>query len=196
MPVDRPVNATLYACYSAVHHRRGEHRLADDRELVIGVVCRTRVLYFTYLPGLGYVWSHWRPYSAAVGVYHESPFAWRWIMAVKRRLAPGQAGPQVPLPQPEIVLCGCSLLAEHITATTFEDGAPRVPGSFKVENMGTHFRCTVYDHDAGLRLPVTGPTLDEAFAGVEKLLAAIDAPWEVDQYLTGKVKQRPKPKKK
>lgn len=196
MPVARPVNALVYVSHSATHHRRGEHRLAGDREIVIGVATRAAVLFFTYLPRVGYVWSHRRVYGAPVGVYEDAPFSFRWIMAVKRRQAPGQQSEVIPLQKPIAVMAGQENLADHITCVKYDDGTVRVPGSYKVENMGTHFRVTVYDHDAGLRLPVTGPTLEEAFANVETLLEATDAPWEVDQYLTSKVKQRPKPKKK
>jgi len=118
-------------------------------------------------------------------------------MAVIRRQAPGQGTPAVQLVMPTDADGPGPLLAEHCCVTKYGDGSPRVPGSYKVENIGTAYRVTVYDHDAGLRLPVSGATLAECMGDIEVHLGAVDAPWELDKYLTGLIAQRPKaPKKK
>lgn len=118
-------------------------------------------------------------------------------MAIARRTAPGDGVPQPALPMPVAVLVNSPLLAEHLVATSFADGGARIPGSVKIENIGTAFRVTVYDHDAGLRLVASGPTLEEALETVEVFLGDATAPWEVDRYLTEQAaKRKPKGKKK
>lgn len=161
----------------------------------IRVLFRDHFRVYRFYLGRGWVWTQWGDGGRTAIACKEMPFQWRWLMAVQRRSAPSDKTPPPPLPVPLAVLVNSPLLAEHITATKFEDGLVRVPGSFKVENIGTAFRVTVYDHDAGLRLPVTGPTLEEALQEVETILGVPDAPWEVDRYLSEQVARRGKKKK-
>lgn len=150
---------------------------------------------YTYRFQTGWVWSAWGHGGRSSVTAEQMPFEWRWIMAVQRRTAPSDKVPPPPLPAPLVVLVNSPLLSEHIVATKYDDGLVRVPGSFKVENIGSAFRVTVYDHDAGLRLPVTGPTLESALEEVEVLLGTADAPWEIDRYLSEQVAKRGKKKK-
>lgn len=161
----------------------------------IRILFRDHWRLYTWTRRMGWVWSAWGDGGRAAVVHNDMPFAWRWMMAVQRRNAPSATAPAPQLPLPMAVLVNSPLLAEHITLTRYEDGTARTPGSFKVDNLGTAFRVTVYDHDAGLRCPVTGPTLEEALEAVEVMLGTIDAPWEVDRFLSEQNAKK-KPKKK
>lgn len=115
---------------------------------------------------------------------------------MKRRV-PLTEGNYIPpaLPATSDVLRKLPQLREFITATTYEDGSVRVPGDFALRNRGTGFEVTLYDPDAGLRLPCRGSTIDDAFMLAEKLLGVEDAPWEVDDYLTQRLAKRKARKK-
>lgn len=84
------------------------------------------------------------------------------------------------------------LLVEFATATSYDDGAPRVPGYFTVRIRGTEWECTLYDPDGGVRLPVRAPTVDDMMLAVETALGTESASWEPDQYLLKQLAQRPK----
>lgn len=86
------------------------------------------------------------------------------------------------------------LLIEFVTATSYDDGAPRVPGYFTVRIRGTEWEITLYDPDGGVRLPVRAPTVDDALLAVEVAVGSQDAAWEPDQYLLGQLAKRPKKK--
>jgi hypothetical protein len=116
-------------------------------------------------------------------------------MALRRRTPPAAKATLPPLPAPYDVFGPGSLLAEHLSATSYEDGSARTPGSMALRNKGACYEVTVYDHDAGLRIAVVGPTVEQALAQVEVLLAVPDAPWVVDDYLTGILQRKGKRKK-
>lgn len=86
------------------------------------------------------------------------------------------------------------LLLEFVSATAYEDGAPRQPGYFTLRNRVIEWELTVYDPDAGARLAVRARTLDQVWFAVETLLGASEAPWEPDRYLQSLLV--PKKKKK
>lgn len=115
---------------------------------------------------------------------------------LRRRQAPTQDAIPEALPAPTSVFGEGSLISEFLSATQYDDGTLRVPGSIRIENMGKSYRVTVYDHDAGLRLAVSAVCVDEALNDIEVLLGAADAPWEVDRYLSEQVAKRGKKKKK
>ena len=118
------------------------------------------------------------------------------VTRMKRRQPPAGAGAIAPaLPATSVVLSKFVLLREFLTATSYEDGSARTPGDLALRNRGVAFEITLYDPDAGLRLPVRGPTLDDALTLAEKLLGVETAPWEVDRYLTEQLAKR-KGKKK
>jgi len=85
-------------------------------------------------------------------------------------------------------------LPEFVSATAYEDGSIRTPGSFRFENKLICYQITLYDADAGMRLPISAGTLDDVFKAVERLLGAPDAPWEVDRYLTEQLSKKVKEK--
>lgn len=102
------------------------------------------------------------------------------------------AAPAAPHATSYLVLS--PLLIEFASATSYEDGTARVPGYFTVRVRGTEWECTLYDPDAGARLPVRAPTVDDMMVAVELALGAQEAPWEQDRYLMEQLAKRPKKK--
>lgn len=105
--------------------------------------------------------------------------------------------PQAELPSESKLFGKLPQLLKYLTRITYDDGQARTPSYYTLRNRGSSFEVTLYDPDAGGRLPVNGVTLDEAFIALEKLLGAEDAPWQPDRYLMAElVKREPKKKKK
>lgn len=164
---------------------RGEKRIA--------VVLRDVWFYYRWRARRGYIFC---------GVLdghdpdHTALESWSFgdeRMPVRKRVPSGEL-PVIPALSLETKILGkCPLLMEWITATAYEDGSVRQPGYFQVRNRTIEFEITVYDPDAGMRIAIRARELDKAFAGVEAILGAVDAPWEPDRYLTSLL---PKPKKK
>lgn len=84
------------------------------------------------------------------------------------------------------------LLIEFLTATSYDDGAPRVPGYFTVRIRGTEWEMTLYDPDGGVRLPLRAPCVDDVMTAAEAALGTENSSWEPDQYLLKQLAQRPK----
>lgn len=115
---------------------------------------------------------------------------------MKKRAALGLEGVPIPaLSMESKVLEKYPLLREFVSATAYEDGSMRMPGSLRLENKIICYQITLSDPDAGMRVSVSAATLDDVLKGVERLLGAPEAPWEVDRYLTEQL-QKKKPKKK
>lgn len=164
-----------------------------------------RRVFEVYLPGK-WLLVHWQARTAywclAVGnrtPHKQEPHSFYprpEETRVKRRQPPAGAGAIMPaLAATSVTLAKFTLLREFLTATQYDDGAPRTPGDLALRNRGVAFEVTLYDPDAGLRLPVRAATLDDVLALAEKLLGVESAPWEVDRYLTeqlGKKKGRKK----
>jgi len=112
-----------------------------------------------------------------------------------RRIPSAEKAALPALPAPTDVFGEGSLVAEHLSATSYGDGSARTPGSLAVRNKGTSYEVTLYDHDAGLRCPVVGPTLKDALEQCEVILGAAEAPWVVDEYLTSLNARKKKRKK-
>jgi len=117
-------------------------------------------------------------------------------MGIKRRTPAGVESTPAELAAPIVLFAAYEKIAEFLSSIKYEDGTPRLPGSVRIENVRTCYRVTLYDPDAGLRLPFAGATVEACCDELEKLLGVIDAPWEVDQWLTKQAAQRPKSKKK
>jgi len=117
-------------------------------------------------------------------------------MGIKRRNPAGVEQVAAQLAAPVGVFERWTAIAEFLSEVKYEDGTIRLPGSVRIENVRTCYRVTLYDPDAGLRLPFAGATVEGCLDELERLLRVVDAPWEVDQYLTRQAAQRPKAKKK
>lgn len=114
---------------------------------------------------------------------------------MKKRQALGLENVPIPaLPGDSKLLEKLPLLREFLSVTAYDDGSMRQPGSYRFENKLICYQITLYDADAGMRLPVSGATIDDVMKAAERLLGAPDAPWEVDRYLTEQLQKKSKEK--
>ena len=110
-----------------------------------------------------------------------------------KRRTPAEAGlPAVPLDASSKLFGKLSLVCEFLTSTAYDDGTPRTPGYVTWRNRGGSFEITAYDPDAGLRCAVRHMTIDGAWAALDVLIGATEAPWEIDQYLTDQLLKKKK----
>ena len=115
---------------------------------------------------------------------------------MKRRQPVVNVGACAPaLPATSVLLAKLPAIREFLSATAYDDGSPRVPGYLTLRNRGHSYELTLYDPDAGLRLPTRGPDLDKTLLLAEQLLGVEEAPWEVDNYLTEQLAKRAKRKR-
>lgn len=117
---------------------------------------------------------------------------------VKKR-APLVTGAHIivpPLPAKSLMLNKTPLLREWLSATSYEDGSPRVPSYVTLRNRGATYEITLYDPDQGARLVVAGPEIDHVLMALEQLLGVDEAPWEIDKYLAEQLTKRGVRKKK
>lgn len=114
---------------------------------------------------------------------------------MKKRQALGLENVPIPaLPGDSQFFAKLPLLREFLSVTAYDDGSMRTPGSYRFENKLICYQITLYDADAGMRLPVSGATMDDVLKATERLLGAPDAPWEVDRYLTEQLAKKSKEK--
>jgi len=115
-------------------------------------------------------------------------------MGIKRRAVALKQQPLPELSRESTILKKCPALMEFLTATQFDDGSCREPGYYSMRNRGASFELTIYDPNAGLRLPVNAATHDACFAMVEQHLGVDEAPWQVDRYLAEQCAKKSKKK--
>ena len=115
-------------------------------------------------------------------------------MGIKKRevTAMDLAPPSAPAATSYLTLS--PLLLEFISATTYEGGLVRTPGYFTLRTKWTEWEGTLYDPDAGMRLPVRAPTVDDLMVALEVALGTQEAPWEVDRYLSEQLAKKTKTK--
>jgi hypothetical protein len=149
---------------------------------------------------------HWRPYhglwagSGGHGDRHDAAPVWVYPRVqestVKRRSAPtGGVVITPPIPSTSVQMPKVPMIREWLHSTAYEDGSPRQPGYMTIRNKVTVMEVTMYDPDAGARLPVRAATLDQALVLLEQLLGVEEAPWEPDRYLMEQLVARGKRKK-
>jgi hypothetical protein len=173
--------------------KRGGQRLPSHGEKLLYCWWRGYLLLMWWKSHQGY-----RPLALVSPQGPEYETLETWFLpgeqvAIKKRAV--ASGPVIlpMLGMDSKVLGKCPALIEFITATAYEDGAPRQPGYFTVRNRTIEFEITLYDPDAGQRVVIRARELDKMFVGAEAVLNAVDAPWEPDLYLMGRL---PKKKKK
>lgn len=118
-----------------------------------------------------------------------------WKMPVRKRVPTGELPPIPFLSMDTKAMAKSPLLVEFLAATAYEDGTVRTPGYYTVRNRMIEYECTLYDPDSGQRVAVRARELDKMWQGVEVVLGAVDAPWEVDRYLLEQLEQKNKKKK-
>lgn len=178
------------------HGRRVGQWCPRRRKVTLQVVAVLRWYRYTWTPYVGYecvaTGNKGQPVHAPSITYltHKE-------QTVKRRNAPAGSGVIQPaLPAASIMLGKLPAIREFLTATEYEDKAPRTPGYITLRNRQVTFEVTLYDPDSGSRLSARAAKLDDVLALVEQLLGVEEAPWEVDPYLTEQLARRGKKKGK
>lgn len=185
-----------------VHWRRGWTRrrvcqwVSPFRVSQLHVAMTTRWYLIEWRPWIG--WQLLSSGPTGAPVYEPDYVVPLGARIMKRRLPPaGGSNAIIPaLPAASTMLAKLPALREFVTATSYEDGTPRVPGYFTLRNRGATFELTAYDYDSGCRLVVAGNELDRAFQLLEQLLGVEEAQWEPDRYLMDLLAKRTKGKRK
>lgn len=112
----------------------------------------------------------------------------------RRKLAEGVASLPM-LPRDSKTLGKLPDLVAFLTECSYEDMSMRTPGYFTFRNRLHCYEITLYDPDAGLRLALRAPTVDDAFKLADTAVTAEGMPWEIDQYLTDMLAKKSKKKK-
>jgi len=76
-------------------------------------------------------------------------------------------------------------LVEHCTTRQYDDGDPRETGWITIKTQGAAWVVQVKDPDACVSFSAVADTLDKALETAQLLLSCDEAPWEVDQWLSG-----------
>jgi len=92
------------------------------------------------------------------------------------------AGPLHVAPIETNVLGGFANLISHLVELRYEDGTPRRTGWVLIKTLGPSWVTEVKEPTAGVRMTVTGPTIDDMLALVDLVLGADEPPWEVDPW--------------
>lgn len=148
----------------------------------------------------------WTPLGGTRILAHRTPgpsgattpltwIEWDEHMPPKRRAAPSEGQPAIPLESESVVLKDFPKLREFLTCTVFDDMSRRQPGYLTIRTRGLTFEMTLYDYDSGMRLAVQGRDIDEMFASAELLVSTENAPWTPDQYLLSLLAKNQKKKK-
>lgn len=142
-----------------------------------------RVLVFAYLFPHGFVPVELQAVKA-FNVTTVCSFTWR-PLPMKRVKSITHEGGKAPAhlanPESKLLLRFPHLLA-FLSATAYDDAAPRRPGWVTVKTEGASWKIQAKDPDSGMQLQVTAQSLDDAITGLNLLLGSEDAPWEVDPW--------------
>lgn len=103
-------------------------------------------------------------------------------MAVLRRKVADPADVGGPPSDPRSVLKSFPAVIEHCTARKYEDGSAREPGMLFISVRGGEWRVTAKDPDADASISVQDPSLTDALAALDLLLANPDAQWQIDRW--------------
>jgi len=110
----------------------------------------------------------------------------KWGRFMQKRTAVGASGegqpPKHRAPVETNILHQHMRIVEHCAVTQYDDGSPREPGWYTTKTTGSAWVLTFKEPDSKLQLIVHGPTLDDALALAELLLASNSAPWEQDKW--------------
>lgn len=151
------------------------------------------VLTLWYMPGVGYLPEsfQWSGPPPAINS--------RWIWGdehVKKRVigtaSANARGVEHLAPIETKVLDKLPNLVGHMATVRYEDGEARQPGQVIVKTQGAAWVVTVKDPDACAQLQCVGQSLDDALALADLLLAAEDAPWEIDRWAADRARKAKK----
>lgn len=165
---------------------------------------RSVKLYYLDTPTMR-VTLHWLPHhgvwpvaytpltGAECGTVYHNPRP-KGSSMIRRQVAVTPGTVPLGVGAASVVLAKFPKLREHMSCRAYDDGSIREPGYIWVKTSLTAWVITIFDPDAGARLPVQAATLDECLALAERLLSADDAPWEIDDYLRDRMAKKKKRK--
>lgn len=193
MPLRKYLGTTVLTWGRKSAIRRGGRYLPQRGEKRFFVAFATQWYYFRWRAHRGYVFcSRFTPPDQGGETIEQWSFGDE-KMPIKKRAPSGEL-PVIPaLSVDTTILKRCPLLVEFLSATAYEDGSIRQPGYITIRNRTIEYEATLYDPDAGMRVSIRARELDKMLAGVEAILGATEAPWEIDKYLW---EHKPKEKKK
>ena len=90
-----------------------------------------------------------------------------------------------PAPLVDGWIADLPLLAEHLTAVTWEDGSHRETSTLTVSWGLGHWRLSLRDRAMKLVLWVSGTSLEDALVSLEMAIDDPETVWRVDSYATG-----------
>lgn len=100
----------------------------------------------------------------------------------RKRQAVEQAGGVASAALNSKMLADVLPIVQHLAVRTYDDGAPRTPGTLMVKTVGSMWQMIAKDPDSKQQLLVLAASLDDALLLLSMLLEAEDAPWEPDPY--------------
>jgi len=110
-------------------------------------------------------------------------------MALRKPGKDQVAGPR-PAQQTVELFSECPTLRSYLLDRKFEDGTPRVTGTFTVFlNDQGWLGCILKDREGDRALFGVGATLEELGSAIEEQLIADETPWRADRLATGNSKR-------
>jgi len=189
------LSTRVFAWRPCGRHRNGSQRTPNRGEKRFFVAREDSLFLFRWIAFRGLFLMSSVGRKPPHATTHHYGFPEDWKMPPKRRVPEGELPPIPALGVESLIFKKCPLLIEFCAATAYEDGSMRTPGYYTFRNRVVEYEVTVYDPDAGQRMPVRARTVDEVFKAVELFLGAENAPWEVDGYLLSQVEKNNRKKK-
>lgn len=184
-------------CFSVRPHapRHRPCRFAPRASFRLRVHCRPFTLELWFAPGRGYSPASLTRLDRG-GVATTILYLPVKVTTVKKPIpqATQGTGPIHLAPVESRVFTGLGNIVAHLAEVRYDDGSPRQPGTLFIRTMGGAWQVTATAPDAQCRLPVVANTLDDALAGLDLLLGAADAPWEIDPYAKARADKQGKKK--
>lgn len=153
-----------------------------ERKRVFDLIYRDTVYLMCWRPGLGLYVRAWKRRGQTGDPYSLLPPLPR-VMSMKRRdklIGQGVVPPAAP--HTSVLMAKLAPVLEWCALTSYEDGSPRTPGTFRIATRGQLWSFTVTDPDAAARLTVVSGSPDETLKLLVAYLGADNAPWEPDPY--------------
>jgi len=149
-------------------------------------------LYLCYLPYIG-VFPVAFTRSLTNDICEDQLFPDVRSKAVKKLSLGVETGGVLPMLSKESKLFAkLPHFVEFMTATSYEDGSPRLPGRCWFDQDGVAFTITLFEPTGFARMRLRANTFDDVWMLAEKALAADNAPWEADQYAREKAATKKK----
>lgn len=112
---------------------------------------------------------------------------------MKKWSAGGGANEVVPpLPAESKLMAKCKRLMEWLTATTYDDGSPRTPGSLWIDSDSAAFKAMLKEPSLLLCARIRAGTFDDLIAAVETFLGLDSPPWEPDKFALERASKKTK----